>query len=420
MPVALKSDAGRMSTGVQERFGPTASRTRRQAPVAEPADVLAVNRVGYFGGVERVILTAASGAAAHGWSTALACPPGDLARVALARRIAVQQVDVCSLSIAQIGRSPAAWARTAGEVRRAGLGILRAASAARVRIIHTHHPAVALQARRAARLRNTPLVWHVHEAGPIPLHYRGLAAIIARSCDMLLCVSDASRSMVRQLGAPEDRIRLVYNAVEPRFFENVRATCARPAEGPNVGLFGVLEPRKGHADLIRACAALAERWPTLHLWIVGGPGAAGHKHYRAHLEELAQQLGIGARVHFTGRREDIPKLMSVMDAVVSASVCSESLPTALIEACALGVPVLGTDVGGTREIIRHGDTGLLAPAGAPAALASHLAVLLSPAGQSLAQRAREDAAMRFSPGRFAADIDACYREIARRHEERPP
>jgi glycosyltransferase involved in cell wall biosynthesis len=131
-------------------------------------------------------------------------------------------------------------------------------------------------------------------------------------------------------------------------------------------------------------------------------------------------LGIGDRVHFTGRRDDIPNLMAGMDAVVSASVGFESLPTVLIEACALGVPVLGTDVGGAREIIRHGETGLLAPPAAPVVLARHLALLLSGAGRSLAERARVEARTRFSPARFGADLDDCYQAIAGRGAERRP
>lgn len=383
------------------------------------ADVLAVNRVGFFGGVEQVILTAAAGAATRGWRTVLACPPGDLARRARADQIPVRQVDVCSLSRIDIGRSPAAWARVIGEVRRGSQGILQAVRATGARIIHTHHPVTVLQARRAAKFSNAALIWHVHETAPVPMHYRGLTAMVVQACDLFLCVSEASRAMVRELGAPVDRTRLVYNAVPPRFFRRANAGGSL-AEGPNVGLFGVLEPRKGHADLIRACAMLAGRWPTLHLWIVGGPGSQGHEHYRSQLKMVALEVGMGERVHFTGARDDIPELMSAMDAVVSASVASESLPTVLLEASALGVPVLGTNVGGASEIIRHGETGLLAPPRAPAALAANLAMLLSPAGRTMAQRAGEDAAKRFSVDRFAVDISECYRQLAERLTEPKP
>jgi glycosyltransferase involved in cell wall biosynthesis len=395
---------------------PKAGRTVADLPASwdENADVLVVNRVGFFGGVERVILTAATATAALGWRTTLACPPGILADRARSRRIRVQPVEVCSLSRTQLGRSPAAWARTAGQVRRASRAIWRAASAAEARILHVHHPTVALQARHAARRGGARLIWHVHETAPIPLAYRALGALAARSADLVLCVSEASRAMALELGAPESRARVVYNAVEPQFLERVRPHRLALDSEPSIGVFGVLEPRKGHADLIRACAALTGRWPTLSLWIVGGPGAGAFDRYRDELKCLARELGLGDRVHFVGPRDDIPELMAGMDAVVSASVRSESLPTVLIEACALGVPVLGTDVGGAREIIRHGETGFLAPPGEPEALASNLALLLSGAGRSLADRARAEARTRFAPARFAADLDEGYREMAER------
>jgi glycosyltransferase involved in cell wall biosynthesis len=380
----------------------------------DTADVLVVNRVGFFGGVERVILTAATATATLGWRTTLACPPGILADRARSRRIRVQPIEVCSLSRAQLGRSPAAWARTAGQVRRASQAILRAASAAEARILHVHHPAVALQARPAARRGGASLIWHVHETAPIPLAYGALGALAARSADLVLCVSEASRAMALELGAPKSRARVVYNAVEPQFLERVRPHRLAPDGEPCIGVFGVLEPRKGHADLIRACAALAARWPKFNLWIVGGPGVDPSGGYRDELKRLARELGLADRVRFAGPRYDIPELMAGMDAVVSASVRSESLPTVLIEACALGVPVLATDVGGVREIIRHGETGLLAPPGAPDALASNLALLLAGAGRPLADRARAEARTRFAPARFAADLDEGYREMAER------
>jgi glycosyltransferase involved in cell wall biosynthesis len=251
--------------------------------------------------------------------------------------------------------------------------------------------------------------------------YRALAKAVVGACDMIVGVSQASCDMVHELDPPgKTPIRLVYNAVEPRFFERVQPSHDGFDKGPNIGAFGVLEPRKGHAHLIRACAALSDRWPTLQLWIVGGPSLEHYAHCRADLETLARDLGLAERVHFTGRRHDVPELMARMDVVVSASVCSESLPTVLIEAAALGVPVVGTDVGGAREIIRHGETGLITHPGAPAELARNLEIVLSGRGRSMAEHARIEALRRFSPARFAADLDDCYRELTWPRGERQP
>jgi phosphatidylinositol alpha-mannosyltransferase len=103
--------------------------------------------------------------------------------------------------------------------------------------------------------------------------------------------------------------------------------------------------------------------------------------------------------------------MARMDAVVSASVCSESLPTTLIEACAVGRPTIGTDVGGTSEIIHDHENGRLVPPGSPRQLASAIEFVLSPEGAALGRRARADAQRRFSPARFAMALEGCYREL---------
>jgi glycosyltransferase involved in cell wall biosynthesis len=81
----------------------------------------------------------------------------------------------------------------------------------------------------------------------------------------------------------------------------------------------------------------------------------------------------------------------------------------LIEACTLGRPVAATEVGGVREIIHDGKTGLIVPRSDPPALAAAITRLLGPEGTELAEQARVDARRRFSPARFADDISALYR-----------
>jgi glycosyltransferase involved in cell wall biosynthesis len=404
--------------GDVEVAGPGAWALRYGAQPA--ADVVAINRVGFLGGVERVLLNAATALTDRGWTTALVCPPGELAAEARANGMPLYVAELGPMSGGQIGRSAEAWLRLASRMRRGSEAILAAARSARGRIIHVHHPLVAVQARRAARQLKTPIIWHVHETAPMSAAYRTVGSLAARSCDLAICVSKASRDMAGALGVPQARLRLIYNAADPRFFDPVEMDREPWPPGPHIGLFGVLEPRKGHADLIRALAIASAAWPTLQLWLVGGTSFERHADYKAALERLAQGLGVAERVHFTGRRTDVPQLMKRMNAVVSASVCSESLPTTLIEACALGLPTVGTDVGGTSEIIRHCHNGVLVPPGSPADLARGIDLALSPAGRLLGRRAHADARLRFSPARFAADLHDCYRELMLNETERAP
>jgi glycosyltransferase involved in cell wall biosynthesis len=381
------------------------------AAIPFPADVLAINRVSFIGGVERVLLTAAQALAARDWTTALACPAGELGEEAESRGVAFYPTELGPMSRSDIGWTPAAGWRLACSVQRAASSIVDTARRTGCKVLHVHHPAVAVEARKAGRRLGTPIIWHVHETAPIPAAYRAVGMLAAHSCDLMICVSKASRDMVRALGAPDERIRVVYNAAEPHFFGPVAPAPDPWTPGPHIGLFGVMEPRKGHADLIRALALVSTSHPTLQVWLVGGATFEKHADYRAALERLSQGLGVADRVHFTGPRKDVPQLMARMDAVVSASVCSESLPTVLIEACALGRPVIGTRVGGAAEIIRHLGNGVLVSPAAPQELANAIDLVLTPAGAALGRRARADAQSRFSPERFAADLDACYRTV---------
>ena len=89
---------------------------------------------------------------------------------------------------------------------------------------------------------------------------------------------------------------------------------------------------------------------------------------RPTLERLVQELGIASHVHFLGVRRDIPDLMNGADAFVLASAW-EGLPMVLLEAAASGLPLVATDVGGVREIVRDGINGFLCPPGQSDALA---------------------------------------------------
>lgn len=370
--------------------------------------VLTVNRVAHLGGVERVILDAAQAVSRRGFRPVLACPaPGRLADEMARRGLRVRPAPIAR---GKATLSPLGVVRAIAAFRRGGEAIGRIAREEGAAVLHAHHPVVAVQALGAAA--GTPLLLHVHETLPMPRLYAALVRRVRARCAMWVCVSEASRALVRSLGVPEERTRLVYNGVGPVFMGEApppAAELCRP--GPHVGIFGVIEPRKGHAHFLRALALLGEQFPHAQGWVVGAPGfAEGAAHLQA-LRRLAGELGLGERVHFPGHRDDVAALMAGMDAVVLASTGFESLPTVLIEACALGRPTVATAVGGVREIVRDGETGLVVPPADAPALARAMGVALSPAGAALGARARADARRRFAPDRFGDDLAACYRDL---------
>ena len=372
--------------------------------------VLAINRVGFLGGAERIMLNCALSVREHNFSTVVACPvPGALAEEAAREGIAVvpARIDRSKASV-----SPREWLRLCGALRVGRRDILEIAERNAIGVLHAHHPIGALYALKAARRLRLPLILHVHETLPSPPLYGWVARWVMRHCALFICVSEAGCALMRWLGAPEERIRLIYNSVDSRFLASPQPAAALDRErigpGPHIGLFGVLKPRKGQEDFIRAAAAIKDRYPRAQFWVVGGLSFAENAAYLERLQRLVEQSGLAGRVHFPGHCRDVPQWMAGMDMVVLASRARESLPTVLIEAAVLGKRLVATAVGGVREIVRDGQTGAVVAPGDASALAAAMDRMLEPAGGVMAERAGRDARRRFAPARFGEQMCEVY------------
>ena len=189
----------------------------------------------------------------------------------------------------------------------------------------------------------------------------------------------------------------------------VDAIRPQPPVGSDVVYCGRLTWMKGLRELLSAFASLSTTHPTWRLWMVGdGPDSD-------RLKSLARELKIAHRVQFTGRLEpDVASTIVAQSAIFVLPSYIESLPLSLIEAMALGRPVIATDVGGIREhLVRSGTEGLLVPAKSPWLLAKALAELM----RSPELRVRMGAAARLrvaelTIGTLVDSTRAFYRRIA--------
>jgi len=148
-----------------------------------------------------------------------------------------------------------------------------------------------------------------------------------------------------------------------------RRELGLPAGALVVGAVSRLAWKKAIAHLVQATPRIVEALPQAHVVIAGdGP-------LRAELEGEAAALGVADRVRFLGSREDSIELMAAFDVFVLPSVV-EGMSNALIEAMAVGRPVVATDVGGNSEVVADGETGFLVPPSAPDQLAAAIVKLL--------------------------------------------
>lgn len=169
-----------------------------------------------------------------------------------------------------------------------------------------------------------------------------------------------------------------------------------------------LTVNKGHAVLIRAMRLVVERHPNARCLIVGEGGE------RACLESLIAGLGLQGRVLLLGMQPDVSPFLRLADVVVLGSLSREGLSVSLLEGAAAGVPLIGSDLGGIPEVIRHGVNGFLFRPGDDAALAAAVKRLIE--GPALRERMRRQSRSigegHFSPRKFISAVDGIYEELA--------
>lgn len=171
------------------------------------------------------------------------------------------------------------------------------------------------------------------------------------------------------------KLRVHRVAVDVRQF--TPRTAAKPSlRPPLVVAIGRLVAKKGFIHLVRACSRLAQSGVTFRCWIVGeGPE-------RAALQAEISALGLHSRIRLLGAQPNVRKFLEraeifVMPCVQEADGDRDGIPTTLMEAMAMRVPVISTEISGIPELVQHETTGLLAPPEDPEALARAMARLLA-------------------------------------------
>jgi glycosyltransferase involved in cell wall biosynthesis len=298
---------------------------------------------------------------------------------------------------------------------------------------------LALSLRREPTVRG--VLWTVHNArldlradqvpagriqrlllGPKRLGYRVLYRAGARLGEGFVAVSDeVAVSVAREIRPPAGKIATIANAADTdRYPASIDRAAVRERLGvpPDTTLLlsvGKLLRQKGHVFLIDALAAFEDPHAVV---LVAGEGDL-----RPELEARIAARGLGDRLRLLGIRHDIPELLAAADAFVLPSLW-EGLPMALLEAMASGLPVLATEVSGTREVVEPGVSGLLVPPGDVDRLAAGLRELLRiartpEATRAMGRAARQRVVERYGVRAQAAAHAALYRSILERRSPAP-
>jgi glycosyltransferase involved in cell wall biosynthesis len=251
-------------------------------------------------------------------------------------------------------------------------------------LIHAHSSKAGAVARLGRLLHpRTPVVYTPHGyafAGYFSreverLTYREIERVLASLASRVICVCEAEGRLARTIG-PKDRVRVVYNGVEPAGTGSIDPRVAELARsGPVVCALTLLRPGKGIETLIDALPEVLARQPRTQI-AVGGEGNDLDA-----LRSRAQTLGVAEAVNFLGRSPDPVSLLRGAQVFVHPS-WAESFPYAILEAMSVGLPIVASDVGGVGEALVDGESGLLVAPGDPRALAGALSDLIEDSGRA--------------------------------------
>ena len=255
-------------------------------------------------------------------------------------------------------------------------------------IVHTHNPKPGVVGRLAARAARVPAVVNtVHGLYALPDDRRskrwvvyGLERLAATCSDAELVQNPEDLPVLAGLGIRAPKARLLGNGIDLCRFDaargrslraDVRAELGIDERTVVVGAVGRLVAEKGYRELFTAARALRDTTPPVLLMVVGPPDL--DKHDAISQTELDHASAAGVR--FLGERRDVERIYAAMDIFVIAS-WREGFSRSGMEAAAMGLPVIATDIRGCRQVVDHDRTGLLIPvrdAGAIAAAVRGLA-----------------------------------------------
>ena len=297
--------------------------------------------------------------------------------------------------------------------------VLRGAA---IDVLHTHGGIAGLYGRLAAKKAGIPAVVHTLH-GIHYLHYRNpllkwafivLERRLSRFTDAVIFVSQADlrRGMKLRL-APAGKARLIRNGIDPAGmipgFDRAAKKIELGSDGrPLIVAVSRLHRQKGLKYLLRAVPLIREGIPAVKVVIAGGGPLASK------LASAVRRLRIGESASLLGEREDAREVLAAADVFVLPSLW-EGLPYVLVEAAALGKPIVASDIDGVREVVRSGETGVLVPPRDPGSLAAALILLLMDqdlAGK-LGERARRDIPSAFALERMVRETEALYLEVFR-------
>jgi glycosyltransferase involved in cell wall biosynthesis len=296
-------------------------------------------------------------------------------------------------------------------------------------LVHTHAPVASVLGRTAAKLAGVERIvytahgFYFHENMPRHRYmaYHSIERGVARITDRILVQSEEDYETAVRTGIGDRRkVQHLGNGIDlGRFVPDVatrpelRESLGVPSEAaPIIAMTGRITEEKGIGELVEAVAALKSEFPKIHLIVIGGQLSTERDAFQERLVEFIDQHDLSSNVTLCGFVRDVGALLALADLFVLPSY-REGLPRSVLEAMAMELPVVATDIRGCREAVDDGVTGLLVPAREVEPLAAAIRKLLT--NPTLARRfgkaGRERVVAKFDERMVFERIERCYREL---------
>ncbi len=266
-----------------------------------------------------------------------------------------------------------------------------------------------------AKMTGLPHVWHVREFGQedfgfFPMgSYKKIYAYISSHSHRVVAISEAIARKVADMIEPE-KLQVVYNGVgEEHMYRKPEVRVTK--ENIRFLISGRISPEKGQEEAVRAMGALKKKgYRNIQLWVAGA-GDSGT------LRQIAAREGVADMVTFLGPVEDMPSLRKNVDVELVCSRC-EAFGRVTVEAMLGSNPVIGTDTGGTRELILEGKTGYLYQPGNIEELSNRMERFLQWPEQigRMGKKAWEESSGKYTSSRNAREIEMIYKELLLKEE----
>jgi len=304
---------------------------------------------------------------------------------------------------------------------RVGLQLMKLIRSDKFDLIHAHASKPGFLTRVAALGTGVPVLYSPHcfafHAGASQLSnliISSLENLASYFTTRIITVSDGEREQAQKYRVGrDDQFTVIHTGIEPEPYRQpvdksrLKEALGIPLSSPVIGSVGRLSEQKSPLDFVRVAEVVHRSRPNAHfVWVGDGP-------LDAEVRKLSASLHLDSVIHWLGQRNDVPQLLHILDCFVLTSRW-EGFPLVILEAMAAGVPVVATNILGTREAIQHEINGLLAPVGDSETIARFVLDLLTDTVKAdsfrSSSRARIDT--EFTRDRMLSTLRDLYLEVA--------